>query len=113
MISPRAFLFVATASLLAGCATPASRTAHAPEPAACTDSVYVRLARQHPDSLSERAWQRLQSLDSACASARTHTANDARGMGMMGMGHGQSRAWAILVPLVVAGMAIMMVALRL
>lgn len=106
---------LAVALLLAGCATPSTRTEHAPTPAACTDSLYVQLARQHPDSLSERAWLRLQTLDSACIRARTHTANDTGGMGMMGMmgmGQGHGKVWTVLAPVIVASMAVMMVVLR-
>lgn len=106
------FPVLVAAVLLAGCAAPASRATHAPPPVACTDSLYLQLARQHPDSLSERAWTRLQSLDSACARARTRPENDTRGMGMMGMGHGGSRAWTILAPVIVASMAAMMIVFR-
>lgn len=110
MNSRPVFPILAAVLLLSGCTTSSLPRAHGPEPAACADSLYVRLARQHPDSLSERAWQRLQSLDSTCARARAQAAGDTRGMGMMGMAHGQNRAWMILAPLIVAGMAVMMVA---
>lgn len=99
--------------MIAGCATASRSPAHGPVAAVCTDSIYLHLARQHPDSLSERAWQRLQSLDSSCARERAHAASDTRGMGMMGMAHGPRRAWAILAPLIIVGMMVMMVALRL
>ena len=99
--------------LLTACATTSPRHARATKPAACSDSVYVQLAHQHPDSMSERAWQRFQSLDSACVRARSQAPAESHAGGMMGMGHGQNGAWAILAPLVVLGMAVMMVALRL
>lgn len=112
----RSALFLATVSVLAACATTAPHTASAPQPAACSDSLYVRLNHQQPDSLSERSWQRLQSLDSACVRARAHADYEARGTGMggmMGMGHGDGRVWTILMPLVIAGMVVAMLALRL
>jgi hypothetical protein len=62
--------------------------------------------------MSERAWQRFQTLDSACARARAQSADASHGMGMMGMGHGEGRAWTILAPLFIVGMAIAMVAFR-
>ena len=98
--------------LLAGCATSSPTRARGPEPAACADSLYVQLARQHPDSLSERAWRRFESLDSACVRARVQAPAETRATGMMGTGHGKNGAWTILAPLIVAGMAVMMVALR-
>ena len=106
-------LFAILALLVSGCATSSPRSAHGPAPAACTDSLYVQLSRQHPDSMSERVWQRFQALDSACARARTQAVDASLGMGMMGMGHGGGRAWTILAALVMVGMATAMVAFRL
>lgn len=108
---------LAATILLSGCGLSTSRSGHGPEPAACADSVYVQLGRQHPDSLSERAWQRLQNLDSACVRAREQMAGEMQpsgmmGTGMMDMGHGQGRAWTILAPLLLLSMAAMMVILR-
>ncbi len=94
--------------ILTGCA-PAPSAAHPPEPAPCTDSVYVSLKRQHPDSLSERAWQRLQALDRECAAARAQTTH-ARDGGMMGMGHGGG--WGLLGLATIVVMVVMMSALR-
>lgn len=37
-----------------------------PEPAACQDSLYLELKAEHPDSLSDRAWERLQQLSAEC-----------------------------------------------
>ena len=63
---------VVTASLvLAACASPAMRQTEMAQPVPCTDSTYVQLKRQNPDSLSARAWERLQSLDRECTAART------------------------------------------
>ena len=98
---------VATALVLSGCAPAASRAVHAAQPSACSDSIYVHLSRQHPDSLSERSWQRLQSLDSACARARAAAPADPHGTEMMGMG-GSGKVWTLLAPIVVVGMAVMM-----
>ena len=113
MKSPPVILVLAATLVIIGCATSSPPQAHAPAPVACSDSLYVQLARQHPDSMSERAWRRFQSLDSACVRARSETVSDMRGMGMMGMGHGQNRVWTILAPVIVLGMAVMMVAFRL
>jgi hypothetical protein len=60
--------------LLAGCMTPAHQVRYA-APNPCTDSVHVGLKQQHPDSLSEREWQRLQDLERECASVRVSESN--------------------------------------
>lgn len=57
--------------VLAACVSAAPRQTEIAQPVPCTDSTYVQLKRQNPDSLSERAWERLQSLDRECAAART------------------------------------------
>lgn len=99
-----------TAALVTACATPATRSGHVQEPAPCIDSVYAQLKRQHPDSLSERAWQRLQSLDRDCATARLQSHGETSGM--MGMGHGRGGAWMGLGVVTVIVMAAMMAAIR-
>jgi ferric-dicitrate binding protein FerR (iron transport regulator) len=71
--------------------------------------MYVRLQRQHPDTLSERAWHRLQSLDRDCAAARAQAQTE---MSDMGMGHRRGGAWMGMGVVAVALMAIMMTALR-
>lgn len=89
LIAP-VFLFFALA--LGGCATRQAQQAQVPQPAPCSDSLYLQLKRAHPDSLSERAWQRLQNLDQACAATKTQaTKTEATGQmsGMMGMGSGR------------------------
>ena len=100
-------------ALLAGCATPAVRQAHVATPAPCTDSLYLRLKQQHPDSLSERASQRLQSLDRDCATARAESRRDesqrAAG-GMMSKGHSGGH-W-VMMGVGVVMMIAMMFALR-
>ena len=73
------------------------------QPAACTDSTYVALKRQNPDSLSDRAWQRLQSLDRECVTARAQSQR--MGSGMMGNGGHHQGTW-----LMGAIMTVMMVA---
>lgn len=92
---------------LGGCA---ARQAHLQEPATCSDSLYMQLKRQHPDSLSERAWERLQMLEQSCAAARTQRNGDMNGM--MGMGSGRSILWMGLVMVVGVGMALTMGRLR-
>lgn len=49
-----------------GCTAPPPARQPEPGPDACSDSLYLELSGQHPDSLSERAWARLQQLDDAC-----------------------------------------------
>lgn len=98
------------AAFVAACATPATRSGHVQAPAPCVDSVYVQLKREHPDSLSERAWQRLQSLDRDCAGARAQSHEETSGM--MGMSHGRSGAWMGLGIVTVIVMAVMMTAIR-
>ncbi|HEY0673240.1 MAG TPA: hypothetical protein VGD27_13260 [Longimicrobiales bacterium] len=79
------------AVIVAACAASAGRrTASLPVP--CADSTYVHLKRQHPDSLSEREWQRFKTLDSACTQAETHArstdANRSAQGGRMGISGG-------------------------
>lgn len=45
--------------------TPTDRPSRPVAPA-CTDSIYLELSQQHPDSLSDRAWARLQQLEATC-----------------------------------------------
>lgn len=89
------------AILLTAACAPAQGTAH-PIPQVCSDSVYARLHRQPPDSLSAREWERLRLLDAACTRSRS-SGGDA-GMGMMGMGGGAGRVGVILVPLIIVAM---------
>ena len=103
-------------ALVAGCSSATAHTSHPAAtavPAACTDSLYVRLARVHPDSMSERTWSRFRSLDSACVRARSQVPSESHGAGMMGMGMGMGRAWEVIAPLIVVVMVVAMLALRL
>lgn len=59
-----------TLLVAAGCTTPQPERRPEPRSTACADSIYVELSREHPDSLSDRAWERLQQLDEACARDR-------------------------------------------
>ena len=105
-------MLAAVAILLVSCATTPTPQSHAMAPVACSDSMYVQLSRQHPDSLSERSWQRLQSLERSCAAARAQTPSESGGMGMMGMDHGGRGLWTGLGMVFAAGMAITMFARR-
>ena len=100
-------IFVALVLSFSGCA---ARQAHLQEPASCSDSLYVQLKRQHPDSLSERAWERLRTLEQNCAAARTQRNGDMNGM--MGMGSSRGLLWMGLVMVVGVGMALTMARLR-
>lgn len=109
----RAIVVIASGLLLAGCARTSRSAKQGPEPAACSDSLYLGMARQHPDSLSERAWQRFQRLDSACMQGRRQAHTDGHGGGMMGADAGRGGMWTVLAPLVVGAMAVAMVVFRL
>lgn len=79
-------------ALLAACAIPATSAETQPSATAassvCTDSSYSRLQSYHPDSLSERQWQRLQTLDRECAAARVTARHDShRTSGLSHGGH--------------------------
>lgn len=109
LIAPLLF----SALVLGGCATRQAQQGQLSQPSPCTDSLYLELKREHPDSLSEREWQRLQSLDQACAATRTRAARtDASGQmgGMMGAGRGVFLMGAVMVVGIV--MALAMGALR-
>lgn len=109
MTARRTVVIMMGAMMMAGCAPRSESSKPRPEPIACRDSLYLRLARQHPDSLSERAWQRLQGLDSACALARHRAPLESHGTGMMGMGSGRGGMWTVLAPLLVGAMAAAMI----
>lgn len=91
-------------ALLAGCATPARRPVPVAEPAPCSDSTYVQLKRQHPDSVSERGWQRLQSLDRDCAATRAESSYRGTSATMDAGHHGGRRIWLGAVVTMVAMM---------
>lgn len=98
------------AIVLNGCATTQT---HVQAPSPCSDPIYAQLTREHPDSLSERAWQRLQSLERACVAARAESRRDMTGMGgMMGMGHGRGVIGVALMVVAAVAMAVTMTALH-
>lgn len=74
-----AFATVALSLALAGCASTARPQRFEPAPVACADSSLVKLRAVHPDSLSEREWQRLQVLERNCSLARAQTARETPG----------------------------------
>ena len=92
---------------VAACAT---NPMPARSPAPCADSLYIQLKRQHPDSLSERAWQRLQSMDQACAATQMQANGQMRGM--MGMGSMSGVLVMGVVMVVGAAMVLVMTAVR-
>lgn len=69
----RALALLPTALIIGwACTTPTSAP-EAPTPAssACADPLYLELRGEQPDSLSEREWERLQQMESACQIERT------------------------------------------
>lgn len=108
-MSRTATILVAAAALALSACAPAAKAPQAPVPAPCADSLYAALKRQHPDSLSERAWQRLQMLDLDCAESRAPAA-PAPDTHMMGMGSGGG--WRLLGVTTIAVMALMMAIVR-
>lgn len=64
-------------ALLTATACTAPPPVERPEPRtdACSDAIYLELSREHPDSLSDRAWERLQQLEAACERGRSRTDN--------------------------------------
>lgn len=88
--------------LLASCATPSTRRAYVAEPLPCADSTYIQLKRQHPDSLTERAWERLQILDSGCAVAREKTYRETSAMMGSGRSAGMGLGALIMLAMVIA-----------
>lgn len=56
-------------ALLAACVPSTSRLSPVAAASPCGDSAYVKLQQHDPDSLSVREWQRLQTLDRACAAS--------------------------------------------
>ena len=77
-------------ALLAACVPPTSRLSPVATSSTCGDPSYVRLQQQHPDSLSVREWQRLQTLDRECAAAREAASRETNVMA--GMWH-NGRHW--------------------
>ena len=69
---------VALSVAAAGCASATPRQTAEPEPVSCTDPSLVELRAEPPDSLSEREWQRLQSLERNCGLARAEGAGGTR-----------------------------------
>ncbi len=74
---------------LAACASaPAPRQA-TPEPEACREPIYLELKGEHPDSLSERSWERLQQLEAEC---RAELRQESDGADLVGGDHHRG-AW--------------------
>ena len=88
--------------LLASCATPSTRRGYVTEPLPCSDSAYVQLKQQHPDSLTERAWERLQVLERSCVTARAQSVRETSGMMGVGRGAGMGIGALIMLAMVIA-----------
>lgn len=97
-------------ALLAACVPATSSVTSAPEPAQCTDPSYLGLRQQNPDSLSERAWQRLQTLDRECADARAQVSRVESAPGSRDTRHGTGHmmGMGIVATIIMAAMAISM-----
>lgn len=85
---------VTVTAILVSCA-PSPPPAVAPRPdgaaSACTDPMYQALKETHPDSLSDRSWQRLQDLERMCEEQREAEPDP---KGIDGMHHDRWRTWA-------------------
>lgn len=103
-----AIIAVLAVAAVSACVTPGAQW-RATTPAPCADSTYLELKTQHPDSLSEREWQRFQNLDNACAEARVRARDDSAGHadGWMGMNRG-----GMALGVMTALMIVMMFAMR-
>lgn len=84
-IRPLLISALTAALLVSACAQPPAFREPAPAAPACTDSIYLRLRHEHPDSLSDRAWERLQQLEAACERQRSAAAD--RGEAPAGVAH--------------------------
>lgn len=93
---------VALSLVAAACASATPRQTVEPEPGSCADPSLVELRAEPADSLSEREWQRLQSLERNCGLARAEAARETRGR------TGDHHGWWIGSGL---AMALMMVAM--
>lgn len=73
---PRVHAIIALTVLVGwGCTAPPATQEPEPRPSACADSLYIELGREHPDSLSERAWERLQQLEEACRDEQSRSSD--------------------------------------
>jgi hypothetical protein len=61
---------LALALFVGACTPPAAPRQPAPEPDPCLEPVYLELRSEHPDSLSDRAWERLRQLEAGCRAER-------------------------------------------
>jgi hypothetical protein len=64
------------ALLLGACTTAPAPRRPVPAPEACKEPLYVELTREHPDSLSDRAWERLQQLEAHCRAERAEQTDE-------------------------------------
>ena len=74
----RAALVAALALTLAvaGCGYAGLGQPYEPEPVACAVPSLADLRAEHPDSLSEHEWQRIQTLEGECTGARAASSRD-------------------------------------
>lgn len=84
-------VLLGTLLVLNACAASPPPEQTAPASAACQNPVYVDLSTQHPDSLSDRAWERLQRLSAECSAEQAEAERVARRSG----GHHHA-AWLLM-----------------
>lgn len=73
------FAAVGLSVAVVGCASVTPRQTVEPEPVACANASLTELRAEHPDSLTDRARQQLQSLQHECSLARAAAARERRG----------------------------------
>ena len=94
---------VAAVIALSSCAS--GQRTHALQDTACADPLYLQLKTIHPDSLSEREYERLRDLEAACQLEKQVASQEQHRGGMMGASHWYSLPMILLAA---AGMALMM-----
>lgn len=91
-------------ALLVACVPATTHPARAAAASPCADSSYVKLRQQPPDSLSTREWNRLETLDRACAGAGAQAHRDADAMSGSAHGRGHWMGAGIATVIMVAMM---------
>lgn len=76
MRNPHILIPLGLVLLLGACTSASPPRQPAPEPEACREPLYLELKNEHPDSLSDRAWERLHQLEAECRAEQTRQAEE-------------------------------------